>query len=107
MDCRVESCFITPIEFEEQMSRLIVDPNCAETVFEDLMAPAQMSKVLGGYAVDVAAKEVSFVTCRNYIWTRLSGKRRRIDVLFRTKSAAGAGNSRNFSLLEENSLSLV
>ena len=45
----------------------------------------QMARTLGGFAVEVQAIEASFTFCRNYIWVRLSGKRRKIDVLFRAR----------------------
>jgi hypothetical protein len=85
--CRAEPCFITPTDFAEQMERVNAVPNYEEVVFEDIRTPAQMAKTLGGFAVEAGAREASFAPCRNYIWARLSGKRRTIDVLFRVKAA--------------------
>jgi len=84
--CRAEPCFITPTEFGEQMARLTAVPDCDEVVLEDPQTPKQMANTLGGFAVEVAAREASFAHCRNYIWTRLLGKRRKIDVLFRAQN---------------------
>jgi hypothetical protein len=44
-----------------------------------------MGKTVGGFAVEVGAGEARFAHCRDYAWTRLSGKRRTIDLLFRIK----------------------
>ena len=104
--CRAEPCFITPTAFGEQMARLTPALGYEEVVLEDPLTPAQMAKAVGGLAVEVGAKEASFTSYRNYIWTRLAGKRRKIDVLFRGKYAAEATKRRNFSLLDENISSL-
>jgi Type II secretion system (T2SS), protein E, N-terminal domain len=83
--CRVEPCFVTSTELSEQMARLSAVPDWREVVLEDPLTPAQMARTLGGFAVEVQAIEASFTLCRNYIWVRLSGKRRKIDVLFRAR----------------------
>ena len=98
---RAEPCFITPTEFAEQMERLIPVPDYEEKVFEDPRTPAQMARELGGFALDVAATEARFAQCRNYIWTRLSGKRGMIDVLFRLESASVPERRWHSGLLEE------
>jgi hypothetical protein len=82
---RAEPCFITPSEYAEQMERLTAAPDCEEVVFESPQTPAQMAKTAAGFAVEVAAREARFAHCRGFAWARLSGKRRKIDVLFRVK----------------------
>jgi hypothetical protein len=99
---RVEPCFITPTEFAEQMDRLTAVPNCEELVFENTSTPAQMANTVAGFAVEVAAREARFAQCRDYVWARLSGKRRRIDLLFRVKTRTENGKIKNISLSEEN-----
>ena len=96
--CRAEPCFITPADFGEQMDRLMTAPDCEEVVYEDPGAPAQMAKTIGGFAVEAVAREATFAQCRNYIWVRLAGKRRKIDVLFQLKKTAEAMRIRNFAL---------
>jgi hypothetical protein len=61
-----------------------------------------MANVLGGLAVDAGAREVTFVNCRDYIWTRITGKRRTVDVLFRARRSAGPAMTENFFFQEEN-----
>lgn len=98
---RAEPCFITPTEFRAQMERLTTVPDCEEVVFEDANSPVQMANMVAGFAVEVAAREANFAHCRDFVWTRLSGKRRKIDVLFRVKNAVEAGRKRNFLVPEE------
>jgi len=98
---RAEPCFITPTEYGEQMERLTAVAGCEEVVFEDLTTPAEMAKTAAGLAVEAAAREVHFARCRDYVWTRLTGKRRKIDVLFRVKRASETGKKKNFLVAEE------
>ncbi len=94
--CRAEPCFITPTEFREQMERLTTAPNYTEVVVEDALTPAQTAKAVGGFAVEIGAREASFAYCRNYAWMRLSGKRRTMDVLFQGRNAVEAKRSETF-----------
>ncbi|HUD22744.1 MAG TPA: hypothetical protein VMQ60_07855 [Acidobacteriaceae bacterium] len=98
---RAEPCFITPTEFREQTGRLTTVPGCEEVVFEDPSSPVEMANLVASFALEVAAREANFAHCRDYTWTRLSGKRRMIDVLFRVKNAADAGKMRNFLMPKE------
>jgi hypothetical protein len=100
--CKAEPCFITATEFEIQMTRVAGVPDYQEMVFEQLMTPMQMANTLGGLAVEISAREAGFVNCRDYIWTRLSGKRRCVDVLFRAKRKIDTGKSEKFVYEEEN-----
>jgi hypothetical protein len=84
---RAEPCFITSTERAEQMRHLTHDMDCEEIVFDDAYTPAEMATNVAGFALEVAAEEARFAHCRNYVWTRLYGKRKRLDVLFRAGSA--------------------
>jgi hypothetical protein len=72
------------------MDRLTAVPRFEEVVFEDPKSPLQMGKTIGGLAVEIGVREASFAHCRDYVWTRLAGKRRTLDVLFRIKGDTGA-----------------
>jgi hypothetical protein len=80
---RVDPCFITPAERVKQMRHLTHDSSCEEIVFDDPYTPAAMANNVAGFALEVTASEARFAHCRNYIWARLTGKRKRLDVLFR------------------------
>ena len=100
--CKAQPCFITPTEFDIQIARVAGARDYKEEVFEQLLTPMQMANTLGGLAVEVSAREATFVNCRDYIWTRLSGKRRRVDVLFRARRKIDSATSEKFMYQEEN-----
>jgi hypothetical protein len=68
-------------------------PSFEQVAFDDARTPAQMGKTIGGLAVEVGVREAHFAHCRDHVWTRLSGKRQTIDVLFRIQ-----GNRRTDNL---------
>lgn len=82
--CRAEPCFITQKEFEDQMASLTFVPECDEFVHENSLTPGQMASIVAQMAVEATARNAGFVQCRDYLWTRLFGSKRTIDVLFRT-----------------------
>lgn len=98
LGCKAEPCFVTATDFDLQMTRLTGLPDYEETVFEQPMTPAQMANSLGSLTVEISAREASFTTCRDYIWTRLSGKRKRVDVLFRATRRMEVGKTEKFSV---------
>jgi hypothetical protein len=100
--CKAEPCFITATDFGAQMARLTAAPDYEEVVFEEPMTPNQMANSLGRTSVEIVAREASFVNCRDYIWTRLSGKRKRVDMLFRARAANEVAKSEKFLFQEEN-----
>jgi hypothetical protein len=85
---RTDPCFITPTEHAEQLERLTLVPHREEQVFEDAKTPTQMGKTVAGFALEIGAREARFANCQDYAWTRLLGKRRTIDVLFRMKDSS-------------------
>jgi Type II secretion system (T2SS), protein E, N-terminal domain len=94
--CRAEACFITPSEFVEQMDRLIATPDYEEAVVDNPGSASQMSRTLGGFAVEFGAREAGFAKCKSWIWARISGKRGTVDVMFAPKTA-GAVSKQKFS----------
>jgi hypothetical protein len=98
---RADPCFITPTEFREQKSHITIPPGCEEVVYEDPNSPVEMANAVAGFAVEITAREANFAQCREYAWTRLTGKERRIDVLFRVKRVSEAVRMRNFLRVKE------
>jgi hypothetical protein len=102
--CRAEPCFITPTEFNEQMDRLVPAAGYEEAIIENPGAVAQMARTLGGFAVEVSAREAGFAKCGSWVWTRLTGKRGTVDVIFALKNAAAAPpkkESADFSMISQ------
>lgn len=91
---RPEPCFVTPTEFEEQMDRLTTVQDYEEAVIDNPGSAAQMARTLGGFAVEVSAREASFAKCNSWIWARLTGKRGTVDLLFSLKNMAVAPRPR-------------
>lgn len=104
--CRVEPCFITPTEFEEQMERVTAFPDYEEMVVHDPGPPAKMARTLGRAAVDIGAREASFTQFKSLVWARVSGKRGKIDVVFHGNRTAEDGQPEKFDFFDESVASL-
>jgi len=82
--CKTEPCFITQTDFEEQMSRLTVVPDCNAVLHEEPQTPREMANTIALQATETCARTAIFAECRDYLWTRIVGDRRTVDVLFKT-----------------------
>ena len=100
--CHVDPCFITPTKFTEQMELLTAGQDYEEAVFNESLTPTQMSKTIASFAVEISATEAVFTNTRGFAWTRLSGRRRKVDLLFRCGSTVEAEKRENFRYLREN-----
>src|SRR5580698_6365764 len=92
--CRAEPCFITPAEFAEQMERVTALPEYEEVVVTESESATQMGRTLGGWAVEISAREASFAKCNSFAWVRMTGKRGTVDVVFSLKHASAAANTK-------------
>ncbi len=81
--CRVEPCFITPADFEEQMERVATPPDYEEVVVDDPGSPEKMARTVGRVGVQVGVSEATFAQCRNLVLVRVKGKRGVADIVFR------------------------
>jgi hypothetical protein len=84
--CKTEPCFITQTEFEEQMARLTVVPECKAVFHEGVQTPRQMANAVAAQAIEAGARKAIFAECRDYLWTRLIGGGQTVDVLFQTQN---------------------
>jgi hypothetical protein len=94
--CRAEPCFVTASEFEEQGGRVTAPADYEEVVVAEPEAPVQMARTLGYYAVEAAAREARLVRCKTWIWARLGGNRRTVDVVFAPRSGVRSGEKAVF-----------
>lgn len=99
--CRVEPCFITPSDCQEQMGRVTVPPDYQEQVIEEPGPPEKMARTVGRAAVDIAARQATFTQCKNHVWARITGKRGKVDILFRPGRAPGGEIFKNSEDLGE------
>jgi len=94
--CRAEPCFVTPTELEEQASRVTATPDYEEVKIDEPESPAAMARTLGYYAVEAGARDVRLIRCNSWIWGRLDGKRRAVDVVFSLKHGVRSGETAVF-----------
>lgn len=99
--CRAVPCFITETERTEQMKRVTSSQNHTEALIEEPGTPEMMGRTLGRFAVEVAADQAVFSRCKNHIWARVSGKRGKVDVIFRFEHGAAPELLENSYVREE------
>ncbi len=104
--CRAEPCFITPAEFAEQMERVTAMPNYEEACIDEPGTAAQMGRTLGGWAVEIGAREAAFAKCNAFLWTRMLGKRGTVDVIFALKRVPAANRIKVSTAVPEVTVSL-
>jgi|HubBroStandDraft_5_1064220.scaffolds.fasta_scaffold17104_4 hypothetical protein len=104
--CRAEPCFITPAEFAEQMERVTALPEYEEVVVTESESATQMGRTLGGWAVEISAREASFAKCNSFAWVRMTGKRGTVDIVFSLKHASAAANTKLSAIVPEVTVNL-
>ncbi|MFZ1012764.1 MAG: hypothetical protein WAN28_05415 [Terracidiphilus sp.] len=100
---RVEPCFITPTDREEQISRITVPSEYEEVVVEEPETPERMARTLGRMAVEIGAREAQIAPCKSHVWARMMGKRGKVDVLFRVHASAAEGRFKEPEIFDETS----
>ncbi len=84
--CSVAPCFITAREYESHLH----SPSTSflrddELVFDQIVETAEMARIATSYVVQLAAERVRLGKCRDYLWTRIWGRKREMDLLFRVQ----------------------
>lgn len=82
--CTVAPCFITAREYQWHLhspsTPFLRDD---ELVFEKIVEPTEMAQITRSYVVQLAAEQIRLGKCRDYLWTRIWGRNREMDLLFR------------------------
>jgi hypothetical protein len=86
---KVEACFITPSELRKQLDRN-TSSEFEEVLFEERMTSQEIAETVQRLTGHLLPLEVSFADCGHYFWTRLIGRRRKVDLLFRMNDASEA-----------------
>jgi hypothetical protein len=81
-----EPCFITATDYRQHLRSAASEKQYEEALFERPSTLSEMAKIVRNYAVQTGAEEARFGYCRDYVWSRLRGTRREIDLLFRLPS---------------------
>jgi len=84
--CTVAPCFITAREYEQHL----YSPSTSflrddELVFEQIVEIAEMARITTSYVVQLGAERVRMGKCRDYLWVRIWGRKREMDLLFRVR----------------------
>jgi hypothetical protein len=84
--CTVAPCFITAREYQQHLhSPATPFLRDDELVFEQIVEPAEMARITRSYVVQLAAGQMRLAKCRDYLWTRIWGHKREMDLLFRVQ----------------------
>jgi hypothetical protein len=78
----VAPCFITAHEFETHSSSAPELPDDT-VVFEQVVDPTEIVRITRNYALQLAVKNVRIGRCCDYLWARMWGRSREMDLLFR------------------------
>jgi hypothetical protein len=85
--CTVAPCFITAREYQLYLhspsTPFLRDD---ELVFEQIVEPTEMAQITRSYVVQLAAEQIRLGKCRDYLWTRIGGRKREMDLLFRMQA---------------------
>ncbi len=85
--CTVAPCFITAREYELHLhspsTPFLRDD---ELVFDQIIESSEMARIAVNYVVQLGADCVRLGRCRDYLWTRIWGRKREMDLLFRMRS---------------------
>jgi hypothetical protein len=84
----VAPCFITAREYEMHLhspSTPVLRDD--ELVFEQIVDTTEMARITTNYVVQLAADRVLLGKCRDYLWTRIFGRKREMDLLFRLRTS--------------------
>jgi hypothetical protein len=85
--CTVAPCFITAREYEMHLhspsTPFLRDD---ELVFEQIVETTEMARITTNYVVQLAADRVRLGKCRDYLWARIWGRKREMDLLFRLQN---------------------
>jgi hypothetical protein len=104
--CRAEPCFITKAEFEEQIERLTAMPGYEEVMIDEPGTANLMGRTLGGWAVEMGAKEANFTRCNSLAWVRITGKRGIVDLVFALKPLSATGKAYLSTMVPEVTVNL-
>lgn len=87
--CKTQPCFITPSDFQnqvqqiEQVTQQCGDEMPTEIKFECLQTSSEMARILCSYSVHLEADEAIVGRCKEYLWARLKGGPKEVDLLFK------------------------
>jgi hypothetical protein len=84
--CTVVPCFITAREYELHLSASYSAlPQESELVYDQIADASEISRVITDCVARLTADKVRLGRCRDYLWARVWGSKREMDLLFRVQ----------------------
>lgn len=83
LPCAPAPCIIAASEYRRRLESIVAQKRGTEVVFDGESSPQDMAHIIRNYATQISAGGMRFATCRDYLWTRLAGRRHEMDILFR------------------------
>ena len=81
--CVTTPCFITARQYRQHLNAATLKTRNDEVVFDRVNAMVEIAHVVRNYVDQAAAEEVRFGMCREYLWSRIRGRKMELDLLFR------------------------
>ncbi len=84
LSCRTIPCLLSRSAFKEAIQKLPARQGARETSFESVTEPAEMARIITGYARRCSSDELRVNSSGEYIWARLLRRHGEFNLLFRT-----------------------
>jgi len=83
LPCFPSPCIIAASEYRRRLECIVTQTRGNEVVFDGKSSPREMARIIRNYAVQTYADDMRFAACGDHLWTRLTGRRHEMDILFR------------------------
>jgi hypothetical protein len=85
MRCRIEPCMVSEDLHRSAAARWEAGLRGEAILIEQRQSTREMVRAIAGYAEQALASSCAMVRCEDYLWTRLYGDLRSLDLLFRLR----------------------
>ena len=87
--CRLEPCIVSGELCGSAVARWETEGRGESISIEQRQSAAEMARAIAGYAEQARASSCAIARCEDYLWTRLYGDLRSLDLLFRVAPESG------------------
>ena len=87
LGCAPSPCIIAGSEYRRRLESIMAQTRGNEVIFEGESSPQEIAHIIRSYAVQINGEEMRFAVCCDHLWTRLKGRRHKMDILFRLGQA--------------------
>jgi len=81
--CRTEACLVRRSSLELILKQHRHNHQPFEIVFDQTSTEDEIARIVRGYASKLRAEDVRIVSCGDYLWLRLTGRKESMNLLFR------------------------